>query len=92
MLFRVTARDPITFVAVAVLLTIIALLACYIPARRASRGRSDGRIEIRIIENINSRPALWRPNAPQANRIVSLIAILSLALGIGRQYRTLQCR
>lgn len=37
MLFRVTARDPVTFVAVAVLLTIIALLACYIPARRASR-------------------------------------------------------
>jgi len=36
-LFGVTARDPLTFVAVAVLLTLVALLACYLPARRAVR-------------------------------------------------------
>jgi ABC-type antimicrobial peptide transport system permease subunit len=36
-LFGVTAHDPLTFVAVALLLTLVALLACYLPARRAVR-------------------------------------------------------
>ena len=36
-LFGVTARDPLTFIAVAILLTLISLLACYVPARRAVR-------------------------------------------------------
>jgi hypothetical protein len=34
LLFGVTAHDPMTFAAVAALLILIALLACYIPARR----------------------------------------------------------
>ncbi len=34
-LFGVTAHDPLTFAAVAILLMVVALLACYIPARRA---------------------------------------------------------
>ncbi|MDX6304394.1 MAG: putative transport system permease protein [Blastocatellia bacterium] len=37
LLFGVTTRDPWTFAAVAGLLAAVALLACYLPARRASR-------------------------------------------------------
>jgi putative ABC transport system permease protein len=37
MIFGVGATDPITFASVAILLTGVALLACYIPARRAMR-------------------------------------------------------
>lgn len=36
-LFGVSATDPLTFAAMAALLLIVGLLACYIPARRAMR-------------------------------------------------------
>jgi predicted permease len=36
-LFGVSATDPLTFTAVAILLLFVALLACYLPARRAMR-------------------------------------------------------
>jgi putative ABC transport system permease protein len=35
MLFNVSATDPLTFVSVSTLLALVALLACYVPARRA---------------------------------------------------------
>jgi putative ABC transport system permease protein len=37
LLFGVTATDPSTYLAVAVLLSAVALLAGYLPARRAAR-------------------------------------------------------
>ena len=37
LVFGVTPTDPVTFVTVSVLLTLVAAAACYFPARRAAR-------------------------------------------------------
>jgi predicted permease len=36
-LFGITAHDPLTFASVAILLMVVAVVACYVPARRATR-------------------------------------------------------
>ena len=37
LLFGIGARDPITMVSVGLILALVAIVACYIPARRASK-------------------------------------------------------
>jgi ABC-type antimicrobial peptide transport system permease subunit len=37
LLFEITPHDPITFAGVATVLLVVAAIACYVPARRATR-------------------------------------------------------
>jgi putative ABC transport system permease protein len=47
LLFGVTATDVKTFVAVSVLILVVAILTCYIPARRAAK-LIDGSAALRV--------------------------------------------
>ena len=37
LLFTISPRDPVTFIVVPLLLSVVALIACYLPARKATR-------------------------------------------------------
>jgi putative ABC transport system permease protein len=37
MLYQISATDPVTFIVVPLILLVVALLACYVPARRAAK-------------------------------------------------------
>jgi ABC-type antimicrobial peptide transport system permease subunit len=43
LLFAVSAADPVTFARVAILLTLVAIAACYLPARTSDACRSRNR-------------------------------------------------
>ena len=58
LLFGVEPRDPMTFAGAAVVLASIALLAGWLPARRAARIESGDRAAQRVVERLRPKEAM----------------------------------
>ena len=54
-LFGVTTRDPLAFIAVPVLLTAVALIGVWLPARRAAQRRTGGRTAHGLVSRFEMR-------------------------------------
>ena len=57
LLYGVGATDPLTFGVVSAVLMAVAVLASWLPARRASRIRSDGGAPERVADSARSAPS-----------------------------------
>ena len=87
LLYGVKPADPLTFAAVALFLAAVALLACYIPARRAMR-RPAGSPALRVVQavypSLMPRNSTYRPLPPAISTDFHPFTLQALVLAFQR--------